>query len=1333
MPEMCQNLLRLTPFVGCREASWGSETMSMSADFATATEEFLHILHLSDLHFTIESKVPVLLQPLIDDLRYELGLKKLDYLVVSGDFTDKCRIGTPEVVEVVNHFLRDLMAAFLLTPEQVIIVPGNHDCNCDHDEFFDVKKEGEGQVYPDTAFKEYGYVNLRKDNYRDRFKGFADFYNNFYQGQRTYTLDPERQFDLFRFEDTGLTFLGLNSAWQIDCFNMKKASLNESAVGCALLEGKPRGLGIVVVHHAINTDARRSEWGMISRMGLAGYRILLHGDVHETRDWIWDHQDPKQAMYIFGAGTFGARASDRGESTPRMYTLLKVNRSLSELVVVRRKQNSPQDQFEGHYVRGHNSYTYSLKTDKNLKPSRPRTKQKASNLPYQRLSKYCRAEAEKNANISLPLIAPNGIPVVGSISGLFVDLPLLIEHEHGLPATVIRNPGNSTTEDLRNRHTTFVSSASREAVTARSLRPCTIADRLKPGARQLIGGDPGSGKSTLLQRLAYNYALSFPRNSDPIQASGNAHQLPAYSWLPVLIRCEDLAKQEISAKFSDVLIGHLERQEFSSTIELASDIDQLLEEGRVILLCDGLDEIPSREGRVQFCSILSTISYRFPEVPIIITSRVIGIEHVRKTLTPRFDYLVVNRLDPTTKKLLIQGWSNYIGMGAGELATLIERVCYGEAIAKFTDIILMLALVVQIQSLDHKLPVRHIDIYRRAVELMVERGMRPSGALLTASEVIPHLEVLAYRMREGGQQRCLDKEIVKTFKELRDREPDETVLRTRTCEELLSALIESMGMLNIAGNKTDRGIDRSVIQFFHQSFQEYFAALAIRDGRSGKGQDDPLYSLGKIFTQFQVLEQKVVIAGLYKTAEWVLAGNWQETVRMTIALLAPELADDAIRLVLADSLENPREARPRAIFAFYCLFYEPIVSEAVEAEVFSALIACANEDDGFGTGVNTSMDEAVAACAGFQVYERFKVWLLQRFIGVKNRKRFTIARLLLTRLDFESLIITTESAEPIVTYAEQGLHATQQLDRVRTALELVNRFYASRGKLPLLTSDQRAKIAETLISALSEDEATETAAIWALRWLTDADSRTPTEENHISLSVEQIGRIEERLRRKALDSLSLGRGCLVLNSQAGLKIVNGQQDWIMELAKIADGAKPRRDLVPVLSTGREAESLGWMKELLYRDFDFRDLPLVARALGAFGVYVPEMAAPLRSTFASEREHINLRDEAFLYLALIGTSDVIKAFIEAADTEPIDEDDYVYSRGLFGLLFVDDVDVLYRQIRKNLPHSDINAYAFGLGGSRDPRGAVLLKQLENDPNEKIRKAVRKVSQCSWMSV
>ncbi len=48
----------------------------------------LRILHLSDLHFTGETKVDTMLQPLEADLRDRLNVKALDYLVVSGDFAD---------------------------------------------------------------------------------------------------------------------------------------------------------------------------------------------------------------------------------------------------------------------------------------------------------------------------------------------------------------------------------------------------------------------------------------------------------------------------------------------------------------------------------------------------------------------------------------------------------------------------------------------------------------------------------------------------------------------------------------------------------------------------------------------------------------------------------------------------------------------------------------------------------------------------------------------------------------------------------------------------------------------------------------------------------------------------------------------------------------------------------------------------------------------------------------------------------------------------------------------------------------------------------------------
>src|SRR5207247_7449577 len=61
-----------------------------------------------------------------------------------------------------------------------------------------------------------------------------------------------------------------------------------------------------------------------------GYRVLLHGDVHEQHDHLLNHLDPDQRIHIVGGGTFGAVAKDRPESTPRLSSLLEVaNRHFS--------------------------------------------------------------------------------------------------------------------------------------------------------------------------------------------------------------------------------------------------------------------------------------------------------------------------------------------------------------------------------------------------------------------------------------------------------------------------------------------------------------------------------------------------------------------------------------------------------------------------------------------------------------------------------------------------------------------------------------------------------------------------------------------------------------------------------------------------------------------------------------------------------------------------------------------------------------------------------------------------------------------------------------------
>lgn len=86
----------------------------------------IRLLHLSDLHFNQGTPVDARLQWLLDDIKLdsELGFTELDYLVISGDFTDKGIVaGFVKALEFVSR----LTQAFGLSAEQCIFVPGNHD------------------------------------------------------------------------------------------------------------------------------------------------------------------------------------------------------------------------------------------------------------------------------------------------------------------------------------------------------------------------------------------------------------------------------------------------------------------------------------------------------------------------------------------------------------------------------------------------------------------------------------------------------------------------------------------------------------------------------------------------------------------------------------------------------------------------------------------------------------------------------------------------------------------------------------------------------------------------------------------------------------------------------------------------------------------------------------------------------------------------------------------------------------------------------------------------------------------------------------------------------
>jgi WD40 repeat protein len=298
------------------------------------------LLHLSDLHFSADMKVDSLLQPLEADLREILQDKRLDYLVISGDFADKCN---ERGWEVAAEFVSELRMGFALDALRIILAPGNHDLVQSSD-YFTFTVDPKRIVHDSEGKARVEVEPTPNEKYPTRFHRFATFYHNLYSA-KPYSEDPALQFDLMPGEG-GLHILALNSAWQVDQFYPERASLNNDALSSGLREAGKVPLGIAVWHHAASGDRKIKETDATERLADAGFRIVLHGDVHHERADALHYLVDARRIHVIGSGSFGASKEGRPESTPRSYSLLRIRRDLKHVEVERRHQRTAEGPYE---------------------------------------------------------------------------------------------------------------------------------------------------------------------------------------------------------------------------------------------------------------------------------------------------------------------------------------------------------------------------------------------------------------------------------------------------------------------------------------------------------------------------------------------------------------------------------------------------------------------------------------------------------------------------------------------------------------------------------------------------------------------------------------------------------------------------------------------------------------------------------------------------------------------------------------------------------------------------------------------------------------------------
>jgi predicted MPP superfamily phosphohydrolase len=321
----------------------------------------MHILHLSDLHFSqsghlrlkLEDQAEIWSSKLVQDLRNNFKLTQIDVLILSGDIT---HYSTSEEYAAAKKFLNNLRENFPIKREQIVIVPGNHDLNWDKskdayqvmrlEEYKGPKISQDGKDIPDpncTIYDGGNYVEVQnEEKYKQRFVYFSDFYKDI-KGE-PYPIDYDQQAIIHHLSDLNLLILGLNSAWDLnhDEKKTKRASINMTALSNTIAEiGRNRVyqncLKIAVWHHPVR-GLEMMHNSFMQSLADDGFQVCLHGHIHEAQEDFYKY-DNTRGLSIIGAGTFGAPVKEQVTGIPLQYHLLELDLQNWQLTVnTRRKE-----------------------------------------------------------------------------------------------------------------------------------------------------------------------------------------------------------------------------------------------------------------------------------------------------------------------------------------------------------------------------------------------------------------------------------------------------------------------------------------------------------------------------------------------------------------------------------------------------------------------------------------------------------------------------------------------------------------------------------------------------------------------------------------------------------------------------------------------------------------------------------------------------------------------------------------------------------------------------------------------------------------------------------
>ncbi len=377
-------------------------------------------------------------------------------------------------------------------------------------------------------------------------------------------------------------------------------------------------------------------------------------------------------------------------------------------------------------------------------------------------------------------------------------------------------------------------------------RTLTVLEAATQTRRLVLLGDPGGGKSTFVRQLV-----------TWISAARLEQQAPPTGWptdlLPLIMTLRDLTPhlaaldlaKMAEARRDQALVGVIRHQlqidlQALSAIDLADSLEDALVDGRVLLVFDGLDEVPEHQRAVVRLAIRALLGTYRSIQRVIVTCR--KRSYVGAAVLPSFTPHTLAAFDEAKIEGFVAAWYHaQVALGrmtvvkAEDNMVDLQRAALAQDLRELAGNPMLLTTMAIIHQRQVGLPKERARLYNLAVEVLLNRWQKRKDLLLSTAldtflrdelKLRACMERLAYEAHRQKQQSEADLPRPTLLVLL---EQKEYLGEVGLAAEFLDYVDERAGLL--VGRGSEGEAHPPSYAFPHRTFQEYLAGCYLVSGR----------------------------------------------------------------------------------------------------------------------------------------------------------------------------------------------------------------------------------------------------------------------------------------------------------------------------------------------------------------------------------------------------------------------------------------------------------------------------------------------------------------------